>query len=196
MGCPWCGLRFVPSPYHLAPKAEDDRYRLHQNSLEDAGYVRFLSPVVAALQRWCDPGKDRGVSVLDYGAGPGPVLVELLTRAGFLAAGYDPCFGPPLVQGTVFDAVVSTEVFEHFREPARDLDRITALLRPGGFLVVLTSLAPPDSELGRWYYVGDPTHVVFYSERVFRYIAATRPFDLMDITAPNLIVLRRRADSA
>lgn len=184
--CPRCDLVFVPRAFHPGLADEKARYTLHRNHIADEGYVRFLMPAVEALRRRAVTGP-----VLDYGSGPEPVLVELLRRAGLDAEGYDPHFGPaaPPRPDARFAAIVSTEVFEHFREPARELDRIARWLRPGGLLVAMTALVTPGTNLVAWPYANDPTHLVFYSERTFEWIAGGWGLRLCETNGRNLVVL-------
>jgi SAM-dependent methyltransferase len=186
--CPGCGLVFVPRPFHPPLADEKARYALHRNHIGDEGYVRFLMPVVDALRHRAVRGP-----VLDFGSGPAPVLVELLRRAGFAAEGYDPFFGPaaPARAEGRFAAIVSTEVFEHFRNPAGELDRIARWLRPGGMLVAMTTLLAPDTDLAAWPYANDPTHLAFYSERTFEWIAHEWGLIPRGSSARNLVVLER-----
>jgi 2-polyprenyl-3-methyl-5-hydroxy-6-metoxy-1,4-benzoquinol methylase len=135
--------------------------------------------------------------VLDYGAGPSPVLTVLLAREGFNVRGYDPNFTEPhnpcsiTSENSVVDAVVSTEVFEHFRDPAREMDRIARLLRPDGLLVVMTALVTEDVSLDTWHYTNDATHIVFYTEGTFEYIARRWGFRVEECDGGRLVVLRR-----
>lgn len=140
-------------------------------------------------------------SILDYGSGPAPVLVQLLNSEGFNAFGYDPFFGDQVVPGVVvtaslaglgpFDAVVSTEVVEHFRTPRMEWGKMISLIRPGGILVVVTSLVLPEMDLSSWYYANDPTHVAFYSESTFRYIGNHWGLSLIETNGRNWVVLRK-----
>lgn len=182
-------MHFVPASAHVTPDVELARYRLHQNSLNDAGYVRFLEPALRALERHAPAGG----RVLDYGAGPVPVLAELLRRAGFRVATYDRYFAPDTGLTPPFDAVVATETFEHFRDPRADLDRIAGLLEAGAVLVVMTSLWTPACDIARWHYANDTTHVVFYALETFRYIGDRWGFTLVETNSRNLVVLRRGA---
>ncbi len=201
--CPVCGMRFVPPSCHVSRDEEETRYRLHRNTIEDAGYVRFLSAAVEALKRWLPcrsalPGARQDMpeegrpAVLDYGSGPGPVLVELLRRAGYDAAGYDPFFSRFGETGRTWDAVVSTEVFEHFREPAGEIGRIVRLIRPGGLLVVMTSFYS-GQDLASWHYSLDTTHVCFYSASTFEYMAHIWRFKMLETNGNNVVVLRRES---
>jgi hypothetical protein len=182
----------VPPAHWMTPAEEIERYQLHSNRIDDVGYVRFLMPVIDALRRHGASGR-----VLDYGAGPSPVLLELLTREGFDAHGYDPNFacrypsGGVTLAGGSFDAVVSTEVFEHFREPAREMDRIQLLVKPGGLLVVMTAFATNNVSMGDWHYANDATHIVFYSKETLQYIARRWGFTILDCCLERLVVMRR-----
>jgi hypothetical protein len=199
--CPECDLHFIHPRFHLTLGQELERYRLHQNSIHNPGYVKFLSVAVTCLKRCFQDGLDRSPTILDYGSGPVPVLVELLNREQFKAIGYDPFFGDRVVPGCVvtstlegqggFDAVVSTEVVEHFRTPRSEWARMVALTRPGGYLVIVTSLVVPGQILASWYYATDPTHVVFYSERTIRHIAAQHDLVLVETNSRNCVVLRK-----
>ena len=172
---------------HLSPEQEVARYRLHRNSVEDEGYVRFLQPVVDCLKRILP----EGATVLDYGSGPTAVLVELLTRAGFHTVAYDPFFAPEPDLTVPFDAIVSTETFEHFRRPAVELDRIRTWLRPGGFLAVMTTWWTPGRDFRTWHYAADDTHIAFYSETAFRYLAAAWGFGVIETNGKDLVVLAK-----
>lgn len=186
--CPVCDLRFVPAAFHVSSEQERARYKLHRNSPSDAGYVRFLSPVVEALRRALPP--EAGGEVLDYGAGPEPVLVGLLRAAGYAASGYDPFFGSSGAAGRACDAVVSTEVFEHFRAPGADIERVVRLVKPGGVLVVMTALYE-GQDLATWHYSHDVTHVAFYSAATVSWIARRWRLELLETDGRRLTVLRR-----
>ena len=85
--CPSCGFTFRDPRSFLDPGAEKARYETHFNSIENPGYVRFLSPVVEEALQWIDI-KDQG---LDFGSGPGPILDQLFARRGTSITNYDPC---------------------------------------------------------------------------------------------------------
>ncbi len=191
--CPRCDLRFVDPGQWPSPAEEAERYRLHQNRPEDAGYVRFLWPVVECLRRHVAGG-----NVLDYGCGPEPVLVGLLRRAGYAASGYDPNFireeaGTGRTPEGPYDAIVSTEVFEHFRDPAAEMNRLVRWLKPEGTLVVMTGLVNDATRMETWSYANDATHILFYSAATFRYIAGRWGFAWIEQQGDRVIALRRQA---
>lgn len=191
LACPACHLRFIDPFQWLPPEAEAVRYRLHKNSINDEGYIRFLQPVVECLRRNLPAGR-----VLDYGCGPAPVLMELLRRAGYEVSGYDPNFhvlpeGWDLERAGAHDAVVSAEVFEHFRSPRDDISRIAALLKPGGWLVVMTELVPGSMSMDKWAYANDTTHILFFSDVTFQYMAERWGFQVVEISGGRLVLMQR-----
>lgn len=136
-------------------------YGTHQNDPRDERYRRFLSkvtePLVARL-----PRAARG---LDYGSGPVPALATLMKEAGFETHSYDPLFAADqaLVEQT-YDFVTSSEVVEHFIDPAQDWARLFARVRRGGLLAVMTEWYRGQSPLSSWRYARDPTHNIFYTQ--------------------------------
>ncbi|SUZ32412.1 Ubiquinone biosynthesis O-methyltransferase [Roseibaca ekhonensis] len=166
--CPTCQARFL-DPAHFLTAAEEHAYYLtHENTVDDPGYRRFLSkladPLLARL-----PAQAQG---LDYGCGPGPALAAMLQEAGHRVALYDPFFAPdPAPLSQTYDFVTCTEVAEHFHQPVTEFARLRALVRPGGWLAVMTCFQTEDARFERWQYRADPTHVVFYRDATFRHLA-------------------------
>jgi hypothetical protein len=199
--CPACDLRFIPSLFHLSPEEEYKRYLLHQNDAANTGYVKFLTVAVDCLKTHIGHLQPALPKVLDYGSGPGPVLVQLLNREGFMAIGYDPNFGDRSASDCVvtdsltglglFDAVVSTEVVEHFRAPREEWAKMVSLIRPGGFLIVVTSLVVPGIDLSFWYYANDPTHITFYSESTLGHIGKQCGLSIVETNRQNWVVMRK-----
>lgn len=111
-----------------------------------------------------------GCRGLDYGCGPEPVLAELVRRRGFTCDAYDPLFHPDPPRPP-YAFVLASEVFEHFHEPAREIERLCALLAPGAILGVMTERWRSREQLGAWAYLSDPTHVSLYHERTMDWIA-------------------------
>lgn len=186
MQCPACELIFVPAGYHLSPQDEAARYRLHENTLLNEGYVRMFLEKIALVHRYCPDAH----TVLDYGCGPEPVLAQLLRRDGFECDVYDPYFFPVLPKGS-YDLVISTEVFEHFRNIRAELCRIRSFLEPGGFLAVMTSFYDSVGDFGDWWYITDPTHVCFFSTRTFEWIEKDFGFNRVYTDRKNFIILAK-----
>jgi 2-polyprenyl-3-methyl-5-hydroxy-6-metoxy-1,4-benzoquinol methylase len=157
----------------LRPTAEEERaqYGHHENDTADPRYRRFLSRLAEPLMGKLSPGFEG----LDYGCGPGPALAAMLGEAGHRMEVYDPFFAPhtsPLER--TYDFITCTEVAEHFHNPAVEFDRLDALLRPGGWLGIMTCFQTDDRLFADWHYRKDPTHVVFYREATFHVISGQR----------------------
>jgi len=78
----------MESQYLPDPATEEARYKAHQNSPQDAGYVRFLNQAITPALPYLN-GSMRG---LDYGCGPTPTLSGLLNAHGLYCENYDPYF--------------------------------------------------------------------------------------------------------
>jgi hypothetical protein len=166
--CPACALVFVPARHHLTPAQEKQRYDFHQNDPHDAGYRRFLARMFEPLAYRLAPG----AAGLDYGCGPGPVLARMFEDAGFSMAVYDPYYAPDTgALQRQYDFVTCTETAEHFARPGAEWARIAGLVRPGGWIGVMTSLHDDAPSFADWYYKNDPTHVCFYARQTFEWLA-------------------------
>ena len=167
--CPVCDFVFVPPAFHLTEKEEKARYDFHQNNPNDAGYRRFLAQLVEPMIPLLQPG----ATGLDFGCGPGPTLSVLFRESGVEMDLYDKYYAPrPEVFEKHYDFITATEVVEHLRQPGRDLKRLIDLLNPGGLLGVMTRSRPAPECFEAWYYRNDPTHIGFFSQTTFRWIAA------------------------
>lgn len=166
--CDACEATFVPPAQRPTVAVERAEYLLHRNAPDDPGYLRFLARLADPLLQRLPPAAEG----LDYGCGPGPALAAVLRAAGHRVALYDPLFAPDTAAlARSYDFVTCTEVVEHFHDPAAEFVRLDALLRPGGWLGVMTCFQTEDARFAGWHYRRDPTHVVFYRERTFRHIA-------------------------
>lgn len=186
--CGVCDLLFAPPGAHPSEERCRARYAKHRNRPDDEGYVAFLTPAMEALQaRLAVPAR-----ILDFGCGPEPVLAGMLQERGFAVSRYDPLFFPaPRPEGP-FDAITATEVFEHFQSPGRDIAGVVDLLARRGLLVVMTELVRPGLELASWWYLRDETHVAFYSERTFDWLARFFALERLHSDTRRLVVLRKR----
>lgn len=155
--CRRCALIYVDSADYLTEAKEREFYGTHQNEINDEGYRRFLSQIVAALR----PYLRSGMRGLDYGCGPVKMIETLLAEEGYACTSFDPFFHPTELQGP-YDFVIATEVVEHFRNTALEWQTMIELVRPGGLLAVMTELQPEDRAFSGWRYARDPTHTSFY----------------------------------
>lgn len=166
--CADCALRFVDPVQHPDASTEQHEYALHRNEPDDAGYRRFLERLTQPLLWRLSPSSEG----LDYGCGPGPVLASMLGEAGHRVALYDPFFHDDAsALARDYDFITCTEVVEHFHQPAHEFARLDALLRPGGWLAVMTCFQTDDARFAGWHYRRDPTHVAFYRAETFAWLA-------------------------
>lgn len=150
------------------PATERSRYEMHENDPGDVRYRRFLDRLREPLMARLMPGAQG----LDYGSGPGPTLAPMLEEAGFAMRVYDPFFAPdPAATDRTYDFITCTETAEHFFAPGVEFDRLDALLRPGGWLGIMTQMRDEAESFESWWYVRDPTHVCFYHDATVRWIA-------------------------
>lgn len=173
---------------HLPPlPTEEAHYRLHRNDVNDAGYRLFLERLVRPLAVRLEPGSIG----LDYGCGPGPAGAAMLRERGHTVIEYDPLFAPAYdALDDRYDFVFCSEVVEHFHEPFSEFGRINSLLRPGGWLAIMTCFQTDDAAFENWHYRRDPTHVAFYREHTFHVLA--RRFDwTIQVPARNVVLLRK-----
>lgn len=167
--CPRCRLVVVPASQHLSPAEEKAHYDLHENNPADPGYRRFLG-------RLCEPLLARlpaTASGLDFGAGPGPTLSLMFEEAGHAMAIYDLYYSPDeSVLAREYDFVTATEVVEHLGRPGVVLERLWSLVKPGGWLGLMTKQVVGPEAFARWHYKNDPTHISFFSRATFEYLGA------------------------
>lgn len=115
---------------------------------------------------------------LDFGSGTG-LLTAMLLDAGFdawttdayvdeaiLAPDRSVAWGQSELLPT-YDCITALEVFEHLSDPIEVGTRLRALLRPGGCLVVSTSVYRPGEHGPEWPYLSTEwgQHVTFWSEQ-------------------------------
>ncbi len=185
--CAVCALVHVPRAQHLDRDAERQRYDQHNNDPADPGYRRFLSALFEPLRERLGPG----AAGLDFGSGPGPTLSRMFEESGHPMRLYDPYYADdPDALSRCYDFVSCSETVEHFCDPARDWARLAGLLKPGGWLGVMTSLLDDDIDFPRWYYKDDPTHVAFHTPATITWIAnhhALQP----TILSPSIILLHK-----
>lgn len=166
--CGRCLLTFLHPAQRPSREAERAEYALHENDPADPGYRRFLA-------RLTDPLAERlkaGSEGLDYGCGPGPAIAPMLGARGFPVRNYDPAFRPDAAAlARRYDFITCTEVVEHFHRPAAEFARLDGLLRPGGWLGVMTALLADDAGFADWWYIREISHVTFYRRETMAWIA-------------------------
>lgn len=185
--CGTCSLVFVPEGFHLDRDAEKAVYDQHENSPDDPRYREFLNRMFDPLVERLTPGS----SGLDFGAGPGPTLSVMLKEAGFSMAIYDPFYAPDeTVLDTSYDFITATEVVEHLHHPGQELSRLWNLIVPGGWLGIMTKRVLDQKAFSTWHYKNDPTHVCFYSQETFEWLANHWSANLV-VTSSDVVLFQK-----
>lgn len=189
--CERCSLIYVPPLYHLSPTEEKAEYDKHQNSPDDAGYRKFLSRIYNPIHERIAPGS-KG---LDFGSGPGPTLSRMFEEAGCSVNIYDPFYAPDRKSlSKRYDFITASEVLEHCHYPSGDLDLLWSLLKPGGWLGIMTGLALDRSAFATWRYKDDLTHVSFFSKRTMEWIAEKYQTTLL-MSGRNVCLFRKMKEN-
>ncbi|MGI8892619.1 MAG: class I SAM-dependent methyltransferase [Bacteroidia bacterium] len=184
--CENCFLIFTDTRYHPSKKEEEKRYKQHKNGIQFPGYVKFLQQAIEPTL----PFITKEMKGLDFGCGPEPTLNKLLEQEGYQCDVYDPIFFPDLPHEK-YDYIIATECFEHFFLPARDLQKLNSLLKPGSILTVMTELWSGRSQFNKWYYAKDPTHVSFYNKRTMNFIANKFGYTIVSEELPRVTVMQK-----
>lgn len=185
--CRVCQLVFVSRAQHLSRDAELALYQTHQNNPSDEGYRAFLNRLLQHLTPRLSPNAEG----LDYGSGPGPAISVMMSERGFRVANYDPFFAPRVeALQRQYDFITCTETVEHFAQPAEEFARLYALLRPGGWLGVMTQMVESDESFETWWYHRDPTHVCFYRTETMEWIARRHGWQC-ELPAPNIALFQK-----
>lgn len=186
--CSHCQLVFVPRHFWLSTAAQKTTYDLHENDPQDKGYRQFLSRLSVPLLKRLN-SKQKG---LDFGCGPGPALSTLLAEHGHRVDLYDPFYYKnPMVFNQTYDFICATEVVEHLDDPDQTFTTLFEMLRPSGWLGIMTKLVIDDRLFGQWHYIRDLTHICFYSRFTFEYLA--RRYDAaLEVVAKDVILLNKQ----
>lgn len=163
--CNTCRLIFAAPRFHPSAEIEVVRYLEHNNGIDQPGYVTFLNRVIEPACSFIRPG----AIGLDYGCGPVPTLSKLILQKGITCYDFDPLFNfdHPLES---YDFIFATECLEHFHYPKNDIEKILELLKPDGYLCLMTERWENLVRFQNWYYKLDPTHVSFFHRDTFEYI--------------------------
>jgi len=185
--CPVCLATLMAAECRLGLADEKAVYALHHNDPDDPGYRRFLSRLAEPLLKRLSAGSVG----LDFGCGPGPALARMLEEAGMQMTVYDPLFHPDRAAlDKPYDFITCTEVMEHLYHPAAVLRQLDSLLKPGGYLGVMTCFQTDDSRFANWHYRRDPTHVVFYRQATLQWLADHHGWHL-DVPAKDVAIISK-----
>ncbi|MCG9598968.1 class I SAM-dependent methyltransferase [Vibrio sp. Isolate25] len=185
--CQQCELVFVNPEQRLDAKAEKAHYDLHENDPNDAGYRTFLSRVANPILERIEPSS----TGLDFGCGPGPTLSLMMEEQGHNMSLYDLYYHPNTeVLERTYDFMTATEVIEHLYHPDQVWQQWLNLVKPGGWIGLMTKMVIDVEAFAKWHYKNDPTHVVFFSRNTFKYLAERDQLKL-EFIGNDVILLRK-----
>ncbi|MCA9034404.1 MAG: class I SAM-dependent methyltransferase [Planctomycetaceae bacterium] len=188
--CEHCGLVHVPKRFFLSADEEFRIYELHENDIFDPGYRGFLNRLFQPIAERTAPD----ACGLDFGCGPGPALATMFRERGNTMDVFDPFYANhPHVLQRKFDFVTSTEVLEHLHHPWREIQQLWNCVRPGGVMGIMTKRIPKEAcdRFSDWFYTIDPTHVAFYADRTFEWLAG-KLNGTLELLRSDVAVIRKK----
>ncbi|MDP5151054.1 class I SAM-dependent methyltransferase [Rheinheimera baltica] len=187
--CQLCLLVFADRTTLLSSLDELAQYQMHQNDLNDIGYRQFLQRLALPLQQQLAAN---GLEGLDFGCGPGPLLAKMLAETGHKMSVWDPYFATDdSVLKKQYDFITCSEAIEHFIYPVHEWKLWLTLLKPGGTLGIMTKRYTDVNAFASWHYKRDPTHVSFFCEHTFIYLAQRDNF-IVNFPDKDIALLQRR----
>jgi SAM-dependent methyltransferase len=188
--CQNCRALVKDTAFYPDPIKEREHYETHENDVNDVRYQKFAKPITDFVFQNLTAAK----CGLDFGCGNGPVISKVLQDNQYQIAQYDPYFAPfPVLLEKQYDYIICCEVIEHFYNPMREFEKLTTMLREGGYLICMTLLYKDSIDFGKWFYRRDPTHVIIYRAETIKYIAATFPLSIEKMT-DRLMVWKKGAN--
>jgi len=185
--CTACGFIYQDVESHMPLALEKKEYDRHNNSIEDIPYVNMFKKFQKAFEPFLE-----GKETLEYGSGPEPVFTQILRNDGFSVTPYDPFYlKDESFKLKKYDLITSTEVFEHFSEPIKELTLLDTLLKPGGVLSIMTQFPKEDDHFLNWWYRRDPTHIAFYTRKSFEAICQRFGYRMVFTNDKDYMILKK-----
>ena len=167
--CSVCDAFVKDSQFYINSQQEKTRYEAHHNDVNDAGYQKFTSPITNYILEKYSPNQ----LGLDFGCGTGPVISKQLHDQHYRVKLFDPYFfTDESYLNFQYDYIFSCEVFEHFYQPKKEIEKLLGILKTSGRLLIMTHQYDGVIAFTKWYYRKDPTHVFIYTSKTFAYIAS------------------------
>ncbi|MBR9728617.1 class I SAM-dependent methyltransferase [Shewanella intestini] len=190
--CPHCGLVFAAPNSHVLPNIERQRYARAQEISKQKSLSQFIFPL---LEHIAQQQPNQTLSGLNFGRVLDSNSLEQITQAGHILNQYDPFFAANQeVLNQQYDFVCCYRVFEHFRSPQKEWRLLSQLVRPNGWLAISTPLLNNLQQFEKWHYKTNPTHVSFYQQLTFEYMATNASFTLL-FASKDFILMQKTSGS-
>jgi SAM-dependent methyltransferase len=188
--CEFCELIVKDKSHYVSLEEEKIKYDKHQNDEGNLGYVNYLFNF---YEQAIKPYMIKG-HILDFGSGPNPVFQSLLIKEGYEVEIYDYFYAPSLkYRDKAYDLISTIEVVEHLQDPLKTFKHFKDLLKPGGYISVMTLFHLNDYQSFKdWFYIRDTTHVSFYTSKTLRVIADILDMEFIDTNDYRYGVLRKK----
>ncbi|PLY15373.1 MAG: class I SAM-dependent methyltransferase [Sulfurimonas sp.] len=176
--------------FYVDEVREKKHYDKHHNSFESLGYVKMFEDLI---EEFVAPLKENIKSALDFGCGEGEVLPVLLERNNIVCDRYDLFYFPQKVYlGKEYDIILSTEVFEHLKNPLEIFKELLSYVKKDGYLLLMSAFHPSnDEEFLKWWYIRDITHIGFFNLKTFEYIADALDVKIVKHNLKNIIIFQK-----
>lgn len=159
----------------LSDMEEKARYDKH---VVDSDYFFYMKKIYENFKDYLKDG-----NILDFGSGKAKAIESISDR---MVISYDKYYLKNEYKNNKYDNIVLIEVIEHISDFYSTLCVLIKLLNTGGRIIINTNLH--NNQFDKWWYFRDITHVVFFSETTFKYIASKLKLKIITIRG-NLIVL-------
>lgn len=183
--CKSCSLLFVHPDYFISEEQEKERYSFHQN-VRDEGYVKFLHKVIDPCLKFIEKNQNG----LNYGCGSNDVLSEELIELGYQCESFDPFFKKQELKKE-YDFIFSTEVFEHFKDTKKEIEKVLSILKVDGVLALTTYQWDSTLDLKNWWYLRDSTHVCAYHKETFQFLAKKYNLEILYTDDKSVMILKK-----
>lgn len=189
--CGNCDLIFIDKRHYISSSDEIKRYKYHNNSPDNKGYVSYLRGFIKGAQI---DEINCNIKALDFGCGPEPVLGNLLLETGINQVDlYDPFFFPDEnYKNNRYGLITCTEVLEHLKDPLGTMILLRSLLTCGGLLAIKTMFHINCGDFEKWWYRHDSTHICFYSPNTMRWLGRRLGLDICVLDNHSICVFLKK----
>ncbi|PMG78687.1 methyltransferase [Shewanella sp. 10N.286.51.B7] len=189
--CPQCQLVFANPQSHLMPAAQLQRYGRANKAAKQKQLVQFIQPLLGQISAQ----QEGPLTGLNFGRVLDQASLDIIELAGHRLNQYDPFIkSDQQIFNQQYDFICCYRVLEHFQQPLKEWSLITNLLKNGGWLAISTSLLTDLAHFSKWHFKNNPTHVSFYQQQTFEYLAQNSEFKLL-FAAKELVLMQKTSKS-
>lgn len=186
--CENCELVFKNPKNYLNALEEKERYDCHTNDANEIGYRNFLLKLITPLESELN----NQMTHLDFGSGKTPMFKILLADKIEKSYFYDLYFYPDkTVLNSQYDLVTCSEVVEHFKDPMNSWSELLSVVKPNGFLAVMTNFYSDKIDYKTWWYKNDFTHNVFYTNKTMKFLAEKFQMKIYYTDEKSVVIFKR-----